>query len=233
MATIGELIPNVISKLSNRTVPQAKCVKWIQDAVKDITASYPFTELQVTGPTVQLTINLAEYGKRAFLNPNDLDATNIDSFFLYINGSSGTGYNLKYRTVPTIEAMMKIAGQPVHWSRHGSNIYVAPMPQVAYYVFQRYQQRHPWTDSPVNDTIRIADDWLEIIEYAAAMRGAWDERMYDYNKEVKILLYGDPEFQLNGSMGKGQPGLIHAKTSQRARDMSNNERQMQPRVARY
>lgn len=233
MATIGDLIPNVISKLSNRTVPANKCVKWIQDAVKDITASFPFTELQVTGPTLQLTIGQPEYLKRAFLNANDIDATNIDSFFLYISGSSGTGYPLKYRTIPTVEAMMKIAGQPVYWSRHGAFIYVAPMPSVAYYVFQRYQQRHPFTDNPINDTIRIADDWLEIVEYGAAMRGAWDERMYDYNKEVKVLLYGDPEFQRTGSLGQGQPGLIHAKTSQRARDMSNNERQMQPRVARY
>jgi hypothetical protein len=233
VATIGDLIPNVVSKLSNRTVPPAKCVKWIQDAVKDITASFSFTELQLKGPTVQLTINESAYDKRFFLNSNDIDATNIDSFFFYISGNSGTGYNLKYRTVPTIEAMMKIAGQPVYWSRHGKVILLAPMPQQAYYVFQRYQERHPWTDNPINDTIRIADDWLEIVEYAAAMRGAWDERMYDYNTQVKTLLYGNAEFQRTGSKGEGQPGLIHAKCSQQSRDMSNNERQIQPRVARY
>jgi hypothetical protein len=232
MAIVSDFIPGVISKMSNRTDIQPKCVKWIADAVKEITASYPFDELRITGDPFQLTINDAEYNKSLFINPSD-DPTMICSFFIYFTGQSGPGFNLKFREIQTVEPMSKIPGIPIKWSRHGRNIVFGFMPNAAYYVQMRYQRRHTFNADPTNDQVLVPEDWFEIIEYAAALRAAWDERMYDYCDRLKTLLYGDPEFQLRGVAGKGQPGLIHRRLSQFERDANNNERQLPVVVQRY
>ena len=58
----------------------------------------------------------------------------------------------------------------------------------------RYQIQHPFSNPAVlADTILLDDDWREIIEYSAALRGAGNLRMLDYQTSYHNTLFGDPK----------------------------------------
>lgn len=229
---IGDLVPNVTSKLANRTDLAAKAPRWIKDSIKELTESYPFEELRVKGPTnLTFTIGQFEYPTNAFLNNND-EYTEIVSWFIVLNGTTGPGYILKYRTPPVVEPYTQISGIPRYWTRVGSQLIVGFNPDKTYTTWMRYQKKHQFSGDLNADVIRMPDTWQDIIEYAAAERGAIEERMLDYASQYHSVLFGDPEFeQSNGA--KGKPGLIFRRVSQRERDMSNNERALIPYVGRY
>ena len=240
---VSDLVPNVVEKLANRSDIVTKVPKWIKDTVLELTDSYPFEELRTTGPFRNLTVGQAEYSIDYFTNPADTNYTEVVTFFIQITSSTtsssapiSVGYELEYRTPPVVEPMTFINGTPVYWSQHGNNILIGFNPSISYPVRMKYQRRHPFStfekDLP-NDVIMMPDNWREIIEYAAAERGAINEIMLDYATTYHQLIFGDPEFERQGVAGKGQPGLIHRRISQRERNMSNNSRQMYPRVSRY
>jgi hypothetical protein len=92
----------------------------------------------------------------------------------------------------------------------------------------RYQIQHPISNPPVlTDEIFLDDDWREIIEYAAALRGAGDLRMLDYATQYHSILYGDPSKPRD-------VGLIAARVSMLENDMVSNQgmRQIRPLIRR-
>lgn len=229
---VSDLVPGVIAKLANRTDLATKAPKWIKESVLELTASYPFEELRIKGPTsVPFVVGQCEYPIGTWTNSDDV-FTEIVLWYIVLSGTTGPGYILKYRTPPVVEPMTQISGIPRYWTRVGNSIVVGFNPDRPYTTWMRYQKEHPFSDQLTADDIKMPKDWQDIIEYAAAERGAINERMLDYATRYHQILFGDPEFELT-SGGKGRPGLIFRRLSQRERDMSNNERQIIPYVARY
>jgi hypothetical protein len=235
---INDLVPGVLRKLGNRTDVTPFVPFWIKDAVIELTESYPFEELKVTGPLLQFKTNVFEYPITYFTNNNEIP-TIINSWYVSYSttlpvpgatNNNNTGRYLKFRTIPVLDVMSKISGVPSKWTRNGKNFIVGQAPNAAYATQMRYQREHPFLCSLfdasglLTQTIQMPASWSIIVEFEAAMIGAYENRMLDYAKMYHDVLYGDPEFQ---ETGRGNPGLIFSRTSNYDRDGSMNERQLQ------
>ena len=226
--TINDLVPGVREALQNREeVTPNRAAPWIVKSLKEITRIVPFEELRTTGPTVPLITNQFSYPVSTFLNPGE-DYGLHSTFAIYPNGLNGITYNLKYTTPTAIEPLLHIqnGGLPSKWTRYGTQFFFGPPPNQTYPVYMRYQQKHPfnWQNLP-STPVLIDETWLDVVEYAAAERGAIALRWNDQAQFLHTIVFGDPEFQT--SAGKmGRPGLIFARQLQMEQDEAQNTRQL-------
>lgn len=237
---ISDLAIGIGAKLGNRGDIAARIPVWTRAALLELSDNYEFEELKVTGPLMQFVANKPEYPKNYFTYKNE-NWSRVDNWFIQTGTSNsaistditGTGWGLKGRTVATVMPLSKILGTPMMWTQYGQGIIVGFCPNVGYNTQWRYQRQHPFSPNDFsNDPIYIPDSWQEVIEYAAAMRGATEERAFDYVTKYHDMLYGDEKFRLTGGK-EGFPGLIFGLVSQASRNLSRNERSIQPVVAHY
>lgn len=242
--TINDLMPGVTRKLGGRVDAATNSPLWIKDAVTELTESYPFEQLAVDGPIVQFQVGVNEYPITFFTNNNEYPSI-IRSWFVSSTTNTNltptasqnntTGRFMKYRTLPVLDVMSKVFGPPSKWTRNGKNLIVGSCPDQNYATQIKYQREHPWLCSlfdPVAlqvQTVQLPQSWSIIVEFLAAKIGAAELRMLDYASDYHTTLYGDPDFK---KTGRGNPGLIFARTSNFDRDSSNNERQIQMVVMR-
>lgn len=223
---VKDLIPGVINKLGNRTDINDSIPKWIVAVVRNLTQNFPYEELRVTGPTVQFQANVNTYPVSTFLQPGD-EFGLMNFWWMYYAGTSGSGVVLKYRTPPVVASMANVTsgtmsnGFPRYWTRYGTNFMVGMTPGAAYYTYMAYQRKHPFSTNQSlwpEAQLLIPDEWQDVIEYAAAMKGAPEVQMDEKIPVWQTLLYGSGE--------RGKPGLIKTLVSQFNRDASDNERQI-------
>lgn len=210
--------------------------QWLADSILEIARDYRFNLLERTGPTVQLVPNQASYDYDFFMVDVLDNPLLVPSFYIYYsaNAPSVTGNNpgtvLLYKTVDSLELMFNTPGVPAYWTRYQNQVWIAPIPQQSYYGYMRYQKQSPFSSPPAaEDQYLLPDEWREIIEYAAAERGAIKLRMLDYATMYHTLLFGDPDFQ-RSSGGTGQPGLIFRRVSQMESDSTSQMRQIRPAI---
>jgi hypothetical protein len=220
----------VWNKLSQRQDVITYGPQWIADAVLELSRDYRFENLETTGPTVQMTAGTYQYPLSFFQNPGDTYPNLIPSFFMFydIPLQPVTGYNpgigLTWKTIDSMELMFSTQGTPAYWTRYQQQIYVAPSPINNYYGYMRYQKQHPFSQpAALTDVIMLPDEWREIVEYSAALRGAGDLRMLDYAEAYHKILFGDPA-------SPAQVGLISKRISQIQADSVENQgmRQIRP-----
>jgi len=226
-ATTSAPTGGIWDKLSQRTDIFAtnKGSQWVADAVINLSRFYEYQDLEETGPTVQMTTNQVAYPLSYFINPTDAIAFNarVPSFYMFYNNpntnTSGAnpGIGLTYKSIDSLELMFSTPGTPAYWTRYGNQIYIAPQPNNSYYSYMRYQRQHPFSKpAALTDIIYLPDEWREIVEYSAAMRGAGNLRMLDYASSYKATLFGDPK-------KPGDLGLIKALLEQNESDTVSNQ----------
>ena len=240
----GDCIIGITSLLMNRQVVQATMLEAIRKAVLELTSEYKHPLLEATGPIVQFTAYQNSYSPNTFIQVADanLDVSKVSSFFIYTdpygvpsasNLNANAGYDLKFRSFDTIEVLLNVPGLPIYWSRNNNQILIASMPDSAYYTYMRYQKQHPASDVvngfAVDTPILMADEWQEILEYAAALRLAPQVNLSDKRVELREALYGDTKFQTTSGI-EGAPGLVFQRTSQRNRDQSTTTRRLRLRM---
>lgn len=230
--------------LMNRTLAQSAMLEAIRKTVLELTEDYKHPLLEDTGPLVQLTVFQNTYSPNYFLNTSaaNLDVSKVNSFFIYnnyfaapsaTNSITNSGYDMRFSSIKDIEVLLNIPGLPIYWARNNNQIYVASMPDQAYYLYMRYQMQHPNSNvvngfTPTTE-IMVADTWQEIVEYAAAMRIAPTINLADKKMELYTALYGDSKFQTSSGI-EGAPGLIFQRTSQRNRDQQTTTRRLRLRM---
>lgn len=240
---ILDLMPGVKRKLGGNTDADSTSPLWIKDAIKELTETYPFEELKVNGPVVNFEVGKFEYPITFFTNNNE-KPTIINSWFVSSTSSisnpvsansSNTGRYLKYRTIPVLDVMVRTLGTPSKWTRNGLTFMIGATPDQSYATQMRYQREHPFLCNEFDagalqqQTVLMPSSWSIILEFHAAMIGAYEKRMLDYAQMYHNTLFGDPDFQ---KTGRGNPGLVFSRTSNFMRDSSNNERQVQMVVMR-
>jgi hypothetical protein len=256
--TINNLIPKVQANLQNRsdvnetvTNPEMRPSAWIRDALREITANYPFEELRVTGPLVTIGPGLGWQGSNymyqvsLFLNPGDDMTLSEDPVIFLTPGQAlsvgalvGTtsnlvGYNMDYLSPKAIQPLLFIPGGiPFKFTRYGNMFWFGTQPGSNFNVYLPYQVRHPFTDSLPNSPIKVPADWFDIVAYAAAERGAINLRWNDQATYIHNILYGDPKYQMSGGE-QGRPGLIAGKIFQPERDKRLSPVQIVPGCSRY
>lgn len=240
--TINDLIPGVQAALQNRgdvseaqSNPAMRPSRWIKRAIQEFTESQPFEELRTTGPTVTLTALQAFYPVTFFLNQGD-DYTFPESLAIFIDFPTNTiKQTLDYKTPKAMEQMTSntTIGLPSRWTRYGQQIFIGPNPNQPYSMFMRYQIRHPFNDANLpTSSLYIPDTWHEIVEMAAAEKGAIANRWNDQATYLHNALWGDPEYQMTEGK-RGRPGMVAARILQPERDQSFNSRALTVLVSRY
>jgi hypothetical protein len=238
MATIADRRVKVQILLSNRSdlaVKQGsethpKIDAWLSDAYVDLGNSYDYEDLEL-GPILMTTPN---DGVTQYLTlPEDCRAVKQVSIDPSGNGKyipmyGPTAYNLLRRTSSIG------VGMPSRWGRRGYNLWFDRIPNSAYSLAVTYWQKPQIlidatnTTSDIEDTpLLMPDDWLEILDHCAALRG-W-EYLQDSLKigETKALLYGDPSDPRKG------PGLIKAKMMARTAESTDSNYAIAPYVVSY
>lgn len=235
-------------KLSQRDdvgVNPALALGWIQETLLELGRTYAFIGLQKTGPLFQLTAQTYQYALTNFLQAGDTTANLVPSFFLFfgnptppVTSFNNNGLDLTFQTIDALEQMFLTPGTPAYWSRFSDQIYVAPLPDQAYFARMRYQIPHPFTGgSPagsfpaLSDPLLLPDEWKDVVEYAAAQRGATNFRMLDYATQYHNILFGDPQFQ-RSSGATGMPGLIARREMQLESDTTSQTRSIRVRRGR-
>src|SRR5215475_5090308 len=146
--TINDLVPEVVNALQGRTDVSTLVPLYMKRTMQDLTDNYPFEELRVTGPTVNLTANLSTYQASFFLNPGD-DYTIHSEFTLFIDFPVNSVKQLVTYKTPAAIAVMTSAsttGIPSRWTRYGAQIFLGPTPQSPFSIFFRYQKRYTFQE---------------------------------------------------------------------------------------
>ena len=238
---VSDTYNGISDLLMGRTVPDAKMAEAVRKTVLEYTNDFKFSELQATGPLVQLIALQPNYDVSFFQSPIGegqfsvpLPLKKINSFFLFLDpytppsstnymNLSNAGYNLSFRTIDRLEVLMQVPGIPTNWTRYNQQIWIAALPTSAFYIFMRFQVEHefPNAGSPNAglDTIYMPNDWQEVVEYGAAQRLAQVYNLSDKATELNARLMGDQKFQETSGV-EGQPGLIFRRTSDESRDQT-------------
>jgi hypothetical protein len=248
----GDCVAGITGLLMNRPVTTIVMMEAVRKALLELTTDYKHPLLEDTGPIVSLVAYQNSYTASFFLQASEapLDVSKVNSFYLFnnpytvpslSNGSTNAGYDLKFRSPDTIEVLLNIPGLPLYWTRNNNLIYLASMPDNAYSCYMRYQTQHPLTQSVIStlletttfsaQQVMMADEWQEILEYAAAIRIAPQVNLADKRNELHTSLYGDQKFQTSSGI-EGAPGLIFQRTSQRNRDQQTTTRRFRLRMGR-
>lgn len=263
--TINGLINKVAAYLQNRpdvsetqTNPEMRPSAWIRDTLRELTANYPFPELQKPGPLVTIGPGLGYQGSN-YMYPvsmflfsgDDLTISEDPTIFLtpqdqqlailqgaqpgkFVGTATGTvAYPMDFLTVKAIQPMLFIPGGiPFRYTRYGNMFWFGTQPGTNYSVYLPYQRRHPFNPDLVTSPIYLPQDWNDICAIGAAERGAVTLRWNDQASYLHQLLWGDPASQMkDGQLAR--PGLIAARTFQVEKDRRLSTVQISPMVSRY
>jgi hypothetical protein len=251
---ISDRTQAVVRLLGNRSDVAALVPEQMAGAVKELSDTYPFEELRVTGPVKQFTPGQGAYPSSFFEqpqggNPFPYVFNKMISWWVYLEaptsfqggsltGGSNPGYGLKFRDIENLEVLINTLTTPMFWSQFGAQgsavagntddtFYIAGVPNQAYYTYARYQFLHPFSAVPApTDAIYMPATWSDIIEYATAERIALQLRMSDVADRFHMKLFGDPKHP-------GEVGLIRQRVSQTQKNQSRTTRGIKIQVQRY
>lgn len=237
--TISDLVPQVVSKLRGRGDLSSyggslgsDIPSWLHDSITDLTGNFPFEELVVTGPFKSLIVGQSTYPLSFFLAENSPVFSTVRTFYRYFTTNNppnlgDVGSVLKGRVSSVVYGQSNIQGLPQWWTQNGMGILFGFNPDQAYTVQMVYQRKHPFTlKNLLVDTVYMPNDWKEVLAYAAAIRGCEYLGMNDVAIDYYKKLHGDPK-------KPGNIGLLTEKISQLQRNITQNERQLQPIVGEY
>lgn len=227
--TIQDLEQEVVQKLENRTTNTNNIDRYIRDALIEITSNVDlrdsFPDLETRGPVYDLIggplgISVAEYDDTSFVWPGTVNVKFLN-FIIWIDFPFNTRTKkLNPGVYQEADEFTQGPSMPVEWYRIGHLIGFYPRPNRNYRVQGTYQRRHPITDwfnnaGMLNTTpILMANEWFEIIEWLAAVRGFAELLNYPRAEEVYNMVWGKPDPQ---NSGERLPGLVtNVKSLRRA-----------------
>jgi|SRR5271166_4335809 len=227
MATIQNLEQEVIRKLENRKSAASDIDRYLRDSIIEIAGnpdyrdSFPDLEIlgavtNLTGGTVSTTVQ--EYPESQFIAlASDYNIKTLD-FMIWVDyPTNQRRIQLNPSNFQESDKFSSFPSLPTEWYRFGNTIGFEPPPNQNYQVQARIMRRHPITDyfnaaGQLNTTvILLPNEWFEVLEWAAAMRGFAELLEFEKVAEVRTLLWGDPAHP------NDNPGLIASvKTKRRA-----------------
>lgn len=210
---ISARVPYVQSKIGNRADMAAGAPsmieQWIRDAYIELALNYDFEELLDTTTSVT-TISTPTVITDTFNYPDNVRAikslTLVDSF--------GNVQVLEKRSIRFIEAYPNNAPsrpscfcsytQGASLTTKTRTVVLRSAPDQIYTLRWRAWMKPTIAGTLSATYIQIPDDWLEILDYAAAMRGFVQLLEPDRAQAIFQLLFG----RMDMKSGRKEPGLI-------------------------
>jgi hypothetical protein len=198
-ATIESRLSNVAMKIGNRQdvlqpapasgFTYSRVAGWLRDAYIAIATcrSFEQTEFTYTFNTVQgcdtyvlpaqLRAPKAFTGYDQYGTPIQIDYKDMAYIRRYNAGTQSQG-------VPT-------QARPSIWTLWNNKVILRPVPDQSTYTFYfDYWQRPLITPDVVSTPLLLPDEWLEVVDYEAAIRGNAELQQADRSHEMQELLYG-------------------------------------------
>lgn len=254
-AKISDFVQKVQNWLQNRSDvtesapnPESRPSAWVRDALREITANYPFEELRqpnppnvTIGPFLGFGGSSYKYLVSSFVNPGD-DLTLMEDPVIFLNAqltgpaiaSNTVAYPMDYMTPKAIAPLLNIPGGiPFKYTRYGNQFWFGTQPGQNFVVYLPYQLRHSFAAENLGiSPVLVPPDWYDIVAIAAAERGAVSLRWNEQATFLHNLIYGDPASQMkDGTLAR--PGLIAARMLQQERDRRLSTISITPSVQRY
>ena len=226
MAIIADRVGIVASLLGGRTDISTDISRWLANSYRDLANSIPFETLEiVTNGQCLVNIDTVDY---------PADARAIKALSLGVPVGSPTSFRPVYkRNVAITDRYAPTpTGVPSIWAPWAQQMILRQVPNDNYPLIIRYWQLVTLDPSAptavINATpIKLPDDWLEIVDYGAQMRGYIDLQEADRANAIHVLLYGDPGNR------KKNPGLIKQRLTRIQPEYEDANYGMRPRLTRY
>ena len=226
---LADLEAEVVQKLENRTTNTANIDRYLRDALIELTSNPDlrdsFPDLEVRGPVFNLQggdimFSVQEYAESHFVWPMDFNVKFLN-FVIWIDFPVNTrSQKLNPGVYQESDEFKQGPSLPVDWYRFGHLVGFDPTPNRNYLVQGTYQRRHPITDwfntqGLLNTTIVLmSEEWYEVLEWLAAMRGFAELLNYPRAEEVYNMCWGRPDPH---NSGERLPGLVtNVKSIRRA-----------------
>jgi hypothetical protein len=121
-------------------------------------------------------------------------------------------------------------GTPVIWAPYHYQQVFRPVPDLVYTIIRRFWIK-PVVDFTSTTTINattllVPDDWLEVVDYTAAIRGFDELQNQQKGQETRVILFGDPKHP-------EQPGLIKQRLQQIESENMNSDYGMRMKLRPY
>jgi hypothetical protein len=238
MSTIGDLVNEVLIRTENRTSDANRATIWLRDALLDITMDSQlrneFDELEVIGPKFNLTANpvganpvVQEYAFSNFLTPGDYNTSTLGFLIWTDPPSNFNRVRLSETSYQDSDRISPYPGLPTKWYRYGDMAGFSPPSDRAYQVQARIYRMHPVDNTSIATinatTILLAQDWNEVLIWAAVLRGFTELLEFEKATSVRTLLYGDPEMPQ-------RPGLLQGKKKRHEREAWRRQKALRPIV---
>jgi hypothetical protein len=219
---IGDRIDTVVSLLSGRTDKNSAISSWLMNSYRELAFAVPFEELEETE-----TVNLVP-------NSPTLDypigARAIKSVTLgYPVNNPQAALPLPKRNKDILNRYLFVKpGQTAIWAPYGEQMWFGPVPDQPYPLVRDWWRRPQPDQTDINNTlIELPDDWIEIVDYGAQMRGWIDPQEFDKAAGLRTMLWGDPD------PTKKNPGLIKTKLTRIQAEYMNADYGFRPKLTRY
>jgi len=220
--TIGDRIDTVVSLLAGRTDKNSSISSWVMNSYRELAMSVPFEELEESdNPTLVPNIPTLDYP----INARGIKALEI-----------GFPFNNPQTSAPVIKRNKDILnryiftppGQPAIWAPYGGQMWFGPVPLYPYPLVRDYWRKPIPNAIDINNTLlELPDDWIEIVDYGAQMRGWIDLLEFDKAANLRTMLWGDPD------PTKKNPGLIKTKLTRIQAEYLNADYGFRPKLTRY
>lgn len=234
--TICELRAEVIARLENRTQDLDRATVWLRDALLEITMDpslrNEFDELELLGPTLVLTgstTNAAavqSYPFSLLIPTGDYNVNTLDVLLWTNPPLNSNRIRLIETSYQDTDRISPYPGQPVKWARFNDDIIFTPPPNLNYTVQARIYRQHPVDEDGCETEILIGRDWIEVLIWAAVMRGFMELLEYEKAEKVRGLLYGDPKYP-------DRPGIIEGKKKRHEKEAWRRQLGLRPILRKY
>lgn len=224
---IGDRAATIQLMLGNRTDLTSRIPTWTANGYIELASNIPFPDLEASD-YLQTTAG-GGFPPTGDTYAYPTDARGILSATMYINNVPRP---LKKKNIEYVDLYPTFTpGPPAIWAPFNYQMVLRPVPDQAYTILRRF-----WTN-PVVDftdsssingtTILIPYDWLEVIDYMAALRGFMELQNTQKVMEYRQVLYGDPNDM------KKNPGLIKQHLTQIQSENMNSDYGMRMKVRPY
>lgn len=230
---ISDYENEVIKRTENRTNDVARARVWLKEALIEISGNpdfrNEFDELEVLGPTFNLTANTQEYDFANLIdqtNP-DINLGTLDVLIWLDIPAGQRRRKLRMTSYQEADKFQPLVAIPNAWYRFSNTIGFVPIPNGAYQVQARYLRQHPLVENAVQGTvILLPRDWHDILIWAAVERGFMELLEYEKAGAIHTLLHGDPKYPT-------RIGLINSRKKRREREDWRMEKGLRPIIRRY
>lgn len=223
--TIANHVAAVQALLGNRadlaSGAPSRIANWLKSALIELCFNNDFAELEGSIPT-QLT-----QGADTYIYPPTM--RKLKCVTLYV-GQAGAQNSIvpEYKDMKTIRQFSPDdEGVPGVVCDQGNKLIFRPVPDQNYDMVWDGILKPVITANVVDTIINLPDDWLEILEYSAAIRGHSELLENDKLRAKMELLFG-----FKTDTGKQVPGLVTNRQTRRQAQASMMDYGLQPRNTR-